>query len=298
MRFLFLTREPRLHSIRRFRAACEKRGYTWDTMDHTKVTLALHPRKPRLYYRGQEVDPTDYNVVIPRIGTSVTETGCAVVRQFEAMGTAVINPSAAILRARDKLRSMQVLSRLDVDIPKSVIVRRAAELDEALELVGGTPCVLKLLQGTQGVGVMLVESREAIESVLQAFWSLGHTILLQEFIAESKGKDVRAFVVGNKVVAAMRREAKLGEFRSNIHRGGLGRVVKLDDETEQAVVSATHAIGLHIAGVDYLESREGPKIIEVNASPGFQGLEQATKADIGIEVVDFAAEFAREGGKL
>jgi ribosomal protein S6--L-glutamate ligase len=264
-------------------------------MDHTKVTIALHPRRPRLYYRGREVDPKEYDVVIPRIGTSVTETGCAVVRQFEAMGVPVVNRSAAILRARDKLRSMQVLSRLDIDIPRSVIIRRAQDLDAGLELVGGTPCVLKLLQGTQGVGVMLVESREAIESVLQAFWSLGHTILLQEFIKESKGKDVRAFVVGNEVVAAMRREARLGEFRSNIHRGGLGRSLRLSDEMVKSVVAATKAIGLHVAGVDYLESKSGPKVIEVNASPGFEGLEQATGADISGAVVEFAAQYAKDG---
>lgn len=295
MRFLVLTRQPRLHSVRRLREACLRRGFEMETMDVTKVAMAMHPRRPRLYYQGQEVDAKQYDVIIPRIGTSVTETGCAVVRQFEAMGLPVLNPSMAILRARDKLRSMQVLSRLDVDIPKSMIIRRVGDLDQALSLVGGVPCVLKLLQGTQGVGVMLVESREAIESVLQAFWSLGHTIMLQEFIAESKGKDVRAFVVGDRVVAAMRRQAKLGEFRSNIHRGGLGRSLTLSPEDEAAAVAAAKAMGLHCAGVDYLESKDGPKIIEVNASPGYQGLEQATKVDIAGHIVDFAAELAREG---
>ncbi len=295
MRFLVLTRQPRLHSVRRLREACEKRGYAFDTMDVTKVGMVMHPRQPRLYYQGKEVDSHQYDVIIPRIGTSVTETGCAVVRQFEAMGLPVINPSMAILRARDKLRSMQVLSRLDVDIPKSMVIRRVGDLDQALSLVGGTPCVLKLLQGTQGVGVMLVESREAIESVLQAFWSLGHTIMLQEFIAESKGKDVRAFVVGDRVVAAMRRQAKIGEFRSNIHRGGLGRSITLSPEEERVVVAAAKAMGLHCAGVDYLESNQGPKIIEINASPGYQGLEQATRADIAGSIVEFAAEYAREG---
>lgn len=295
MRFLFLTRSPALYSIRRFRQACHARGYEVDTLDVTRASLALHPRNPHLFYLGREIGGQDYDVVVPRIGTSVTEIGCAVVRQFEAMGTPVVNPSQAILRARDKMRSLQVLSRLDVDIPRSMIIHRVADLDHALEMVGGVPCVLKLLQGTQGVGVMLAESREAIESVLQAFWSLGHTVMLQEFIAESKGKDVRAFVVGERVVAAMRREAKLGEFRSNIHRGGLGRSVRLTDEQEHSVVQAAKAMGLHMAGVDYLESHEGPKIIEVNASPGFQGLEQATKADIAGAVVDYAADVARGG---
>lgn len=263
-------------------------------MDVTRVAIAMHPRRPRLYYNGHEVDPQRFDVVVPRIGTSVTEVGCSVVRQLEAMGVPVVNPSSGILRARDKLRSMQALSRLDVDIPKSMVIRRAAELDDALDLVGGVPCVLKLLQGTQGVGVMLVESKEAIESVLQAFWSLGHTVLLQEFIKESKGKDVRAFVVGDKVVAAMRREAKLGEFRSNIHRGGLGRNLRLSPEEERVVVQAAKAMGLEVAGVDYLESNQGPKIIEVNSSPGFQGIEQATRADIAGAVIDHAIRMAKE----
>lgn len=268
-----------------------------DTMDVTKAAIVMHPRKPRLYYRGTEVVGSNYDVVIPRIGTSITEEGCAVVRQFEAMGVPILNDSMAILRARDKLRSLQILSRLDVDIPKSMLIRRVGDLDQALDLVGGTPCVLKLLQGTQGVGVMLVESREAIESVLQAFWSLGHTILIQEFIAESKGKDVRAFVVGDRVVAAMRRQAKLGEFRSNIHRGGLGQSVRLSPDEERVVVAAAKAMGLDCAGVDYLESKIGPKIIEVNASPGFQGLEQATGSDIAGAIIEYAkhcAEAPRE----
>ncbi len=265
-----------------------------DTMDVTRVAISMQKRRPRLYYTGLEVDPRRYAAVIPRIGTSVTEIGCSVVRQFEAIGVPVINPSDAILRARDKLQSMQILSGLDIDIPGSVIIRRSSDLDEALELVGGTPCVLKLLQGTQGVGVMLVESREAIDSVLQAFWSLGHTILLQEFIKESKGKDVRAFVVGDKVVAAMRREAKLGEFRSNIHRGGLGRRVQLSPEEERVVVQAAKAMGLGVAGVDYLESKAGPKIIEINSSPGFQGIEQATRADIAGAVIDYVQALTTE----
>jgi ribosomal protein S6--L-glutamate ligase len=291
MRILILTRQPRLHSIRRLRQACDARGVKMETMDVTRVAIAMHPRRPRLYYNGEEVDPKRYDVIIPRIGTSITEVGCSVVRQFEAMGVPIINRSSGILRGRDKLRSMQLLSRLDIDIPKSMIIRRSAELDNALDLVGGVPCVLKLLQGTQGVGVMLVESKEAIESVLQAFWSLGHTLMLQEFIKESKGKDVRALVIGDKVVAAMRREATLGEFRSNIHRGGLGRSIKLSAEEERVVVQATKAMGLGIAGVDYLESHQGPKVLEVNSSPGFEGLEQATRADIAGAIIDFAIQF-------
>lgn len=290
MRFLCLTREPRLHSIQKFREAGNKLGICLETLDVTKAALSLHRGNPLLHYHGETVDATDYDMVIPRIGTSVTEEGLTVVRQFEAMDVPVLNSSAGILRSRDKLRSLQVLSRVDVDIPGTVVIRRTTDLDAALAAVGGTPCVLKLIQGTQGVGVMLVESRESIESVLQAFWSLGHTILLQEFIAESKGKDVRAFVLGDKVVGAMRREAVLGDFRSNIHRGGLGRAIKLNDEETRAVVDATKAMDLRMGGVDFLESDDGPKVIEVNSSPGFKGLEQATKIDIGLEVMRYCKE--------
>lgn len=293
MHFLFLTREPRLYTIKRFVEECRKRGHETSTVDVLKANLVLHQSRPQLYYLGEQVRPSRYDVAIPRIGTSVTEAGCAVVNQLEMMGVPVLNPSQAILRARDKLRSLQALSRLSVDMPKTVVIRRSQDIDHGLRMVGGTPCVLKLLQGTQGIGVMLVESREAIESVLQAFWSLGQVILLQEFIKESKGKDVRAFVVGDKVVAAMRRQAKLGEFRSNIHRGGLGVPIELSADDQLAVIEAAHAMGLQCAGVDYLESRTGPKIIEVNASPGFKGLEQATHSNIAGSIVDYAVEHAR-----
>lgn len=293
MRFLFLTRDPRLYSMRRFRSACQDQGHSFSTMDVTKTNLVLHPNDPHLFYKGDVFDVDSVDVVVPRIGTSVTDFGCAVLHQFEVMDVPCVNPSQAILRARDKLRSLQVLSRCKVDMPRTAVIRSVGDIDAALEQVGGVPCVLKLLMGTQGIGVMLAESREALESILQAFWSLGHIILLQEFIAESKGKDVRAFVVGDRVVAAMRREARLGEFRSNIHRGGLGRPIGLSAEDEKAVIEAAHAMGLQVAGVDYLESSTGPKIIEVNASPGFQGLERATGRDIAAEVVRFAAEHAR-----
>ncbi|MEA3165268.1 MAG: ribosomal protein S6--L-glutamate ligase, partial [Thermoplasmata archaeon] len=226
-----------------------------------------------------------------------TDVGCAVVNQFEVMEVPVINTSRAIQHARDKLLSLQLLTRANVDLPRTAVIRTTEDLDEAIEQVGGIPCVLKLLKGTQGIGVMLAESREGLESILQAFWSLDHIVLLQEFIAESKGKDVRAFVVGDKVVGAMRREAKIGDFRSNIHRGGTGRAVKLSKEVEESVLEATRALGLQVAGVDYLESRDGPKVIEVNASPGFEGLEQATEKDIAGEVVRYAARFAKEARK-
>lgn len=293
MRFLFLTREPRLYSIRRFQQACRAQGHAFATLDVLATNLVLHPQDPQVWHHGDPVLRGDVDVVVPRIGTNVTEVGCTVVHQFECMGVPVVNTSAAILDARDKLHSLQILTRAGVDIPRSAIIRSVDDLDEAIDQVGGIPCVLKLLKGTQGIGVMLAESREGLEAMLQAFWSLGHIVLLQEFIAESKGKDVRAFVVGDRVVGAMRREAKIGEFRSNIHRGGIGRSVRLSKGDEASVLEATRALGLQVAGVDFLESDEGPKVIEVNASPGFQGLEEATGKDIAGEIIRYAAEFAQ-----
>ena len=294
MRFLFLTREPRLYSMRRFHQACRTEGHSFETLDILACNLVLHAKDPQVWCGGEPVGREDVDVVVPRIGTTVTEVGCAVVNQFEVMGVPVVNSARAIQQARDKLLSLQLLTRANVDLPRTAVIRSTADLDEAIEQVGGIPCVLKLLKGTQGIGVMLAESREGLESILQAFWSLDHIVLLQEFIAESKGKDVRAFVVGDKVVGAMRREAKIGEFRSNIHRGGTGKGIKLSKEVEAHVLEATRALGLQVAGVDFLESREGPKVIEVNASPGFQGLEEATGKDIAGEVVRYAAGSAKE----
>jgi ribosomal protein S6--L-glutamate ligase len=294
VRLLFLTREPRLYSVRRFQAACRKQGHDFRTLDVLHANLVFHSREPQVWAGPDPVRRQDVDVVVPRIGTSVTELGCAVVAQFEAMGVPVANRAEAILRARDKLRALQLLTAQGIRIPRTAVIRGIEDVDDAVDLVGGIPCVLKLLKGTQGIGVMLAESREGLEAVLQAFWSLGHTVLLQEFVSESKGRDVRAFIVGDRVVGAMRREAALGEFRSNIHRGGLGRAIQLSEEDQAHVVKAARAMGLDVAGVDYLESNDGPKVIEVNASPGFEGLEQATGLDIAGEVVTYAA---RLGGR-
>jgi len=294
VRLLFVTREPRLHSIRRFQAACQAQGHSFQTLDPMAANLVIQAGHNQVWVGGDPVRAQDVDAVVPRVGTSVTDIGCAVVAQFEAMQVPVVNGSQAILRARAKLRALQTLAGSGIPVPRTTVIRDTLDLDEAIQQVGGLPCVLKLLQGTQGIGVMLAESRDALESVLQAFWSLGHTVLLQEFIEESKGKDVRAFVVGGRVVGAMRREAPVGEFRSNIHRGGVGRPLDLQPADEQTVLRAAELLGLGIAGVDYLESRDGPKIIEVNSSPGFQGLEEATGKDIATEVVRYAAAFAKE----
>lgn len=292
MRLLFVTREPRLHSITRFAQACREQGHGFTTLDPTMANLVIDSGRAQIWAGGDPILARDVDAVVPRIGTSVTDVGCGVVAQFEAMRVPVVNGAMEILRARDKLRALQHLAGNGVPVPRTSVPRDAADLDEAIDQVGGIPCVLKLLQGTQGIGVMLAESRDALQSVMQAFWSLGHTILLQEFVAESKGKDVRAFVVGGRVVGAMRREAPVGEFRSNIHRGGKGTAIQLSQEDERVVLQAARCMGLGVTGVDYLESDDGPKIIEVNASPGFEGLEAATGADVAGAIVAYAATVA------
>ncbi len=255
-------------------------------------SLVMGRKSPRILYNGTYLK--DIDAVIPRIGASITTYGLAVVNHFEMMGVPVVNPSAAIGRSRDKLRSMQLLSRMDVDIPRTFICREREDLEHALEYVGGFPVILKLQQGTQGVGVMIADSYSSAESILDTFYSMGHSILIQQFVKESKGKDVRALVCGDKVVAAMKREAKVGEFRSNIHRGGVGTPVELNAEDAAVCIEAAQAMGLHIAGVDFLDSHEGPKIIEVNSSPGFEGLEKATGMDIAGKMIDYTIEFAEK----
>ena len=289
MRLLFLTRDVRLHSMRRLSEACRQQGHAFRALDVLRAQLVVRTGGALVLEGGEPVGRDDVDAVVPRIGTSVTTVGCALVNQFEVMGLPVLNTSQAILRARDKLRGLQHLARAGVPVPATALVSDLDDLDDALDHVGGLPCVLKLLQGTQGIGVMLAESRETLDSVLQAFWSLGHTVLLQEFVAESRGRDVRAFVVGDDVVAAMRRQARLGEFRSNIHRGGSGRPVQLDDAQRAAALAAARAMGLDIAGVDFLEGHAGPRVIEVNASPGFEGLEAATRIDVAGAIVRHAA---------
>lgn len=293
MKVLALSREPRLYSIRRFTAAARQRGHDLVTGDVTKAFMTLHSQDAQLRIRNHEISRDEIDVVLPRIGASVTEAGCSVLRQIESMGIPVVNPAMAIERSRDKLRALQVLAREDVQIPSTVVVHRLADLPDALDSVGGLPCVLKLLQGTQGVGVMLMETRDALESVLQTLWSLGHTVLLQQFVKESKGRDVRAFVVGDEVVTAMRREAPEGTFRSNIHRGAVGRRIDLTAQEERAVLAAARAMELDICGVDYLESHSGPSILEINSSPGFQGLETATGIDVATPVIEYLEGVAR-----
>jgi ribosomal protein S6--L-glutamate ligase len=286
-----LSRNPKLHSTRRLVEAARALGHRAIVLDTLHCNMVLARERPAMFYRGQEVGPVD--VVIPRIGASITSYGLAVVNQFDMMGVPVLASAIPIARSRDKLRALQLLSRFGLDIPRTAMCRYRDEVAQVVEHVGGLPCIIKLLQGTQGVGVMIASTMDEVQGMLDTFWDLGQEILLQEFVAESKGRDLRALVIGDRVVAAMRRQARTGEFRSNIHRGGKARAALLPREYAEAAVKAARVIGLEVAGVDMLESRNGPKIMEVNSSPGFEALERATRKDIARLYVEHAVELAR-----
>jgi ribosomal protein S6--L-glutamate ligase len=267
MRCLVLSRNASLYSTSRIVLAARARGHEVSVIDPLAFQIVVARSGPSLLLTGgQELPPFD--LVIPRIGASITNTGLAVVRQFDLMGVPVLNGAVAIARSRDKLRALQLLTRRKIDVPITVCGRHPASIEAALSLVGGCPAIVKLQQGTQGIGTMIAETPQAVHSLLETFWAMGQDIVLQEYIRESKGRDVRAIVVGGRVVAAMRRTAKPGEFRSNLHRGGKGRGVHLSTLYRRVAVRATKAMGLEIAGVDMLESKSGPKILEINSWPG------------------------------
>jgi ribosomal protein S6--L-glutamate ligase len=254
-------------------------------VDHTKCDIIIERRKPRLFYKGTEL--TDVDAVIPRIGASVTFYGTAVVRQFEMMKVFTAIESQALVRSRDKLRSLQVLSRAGLNLPKTAFTNYSKESERIINLVGGAPCVLKLLEGTQGVGVVLAENKNAAESVLEAFQGIKARVIVQEFIKEAKGADIRVIVVDGVVIGAMKRQGKEGEFRSNLHRGGSATIVELTDEEENAALKAARVMKLGIAGVDMLQSESGPMILEVNSSPGLEGIEEATGKDIAKSIIRY-----------
>src|SRR3989454_3371800 len=289
-----LSRKKTLYSTRRLMDAAKARGFRTRVIDVLRCSLALESANPRVYHRGKGV--RGIGVAIPRIGASVTAVGLSVVRQLEAMGVPMINSAGAIARSRDKLAALQHLAAAGVRIPRTVLARGGGDVHELVAQVGGLPAILKLIQGTQGVGVMIAHSAAEVESILGTLWDLGQEILLQEFIAESRGRDIRALVVGDRVVGAMRREAPRGEFRSNLHRGGFGSSVQLAADYAEAAVRAAEGIGLDVAGVDLLESNDGPKVVGLDSSPGFEGLERATGLDIAAEIVAFAARVA-EGAR-
>ncbi|MFA0113919.1 30S ribosomal protein S6--L-glutamate ligase [Vibrio sp. 10N.261.46.E11] len=291
MRIAILSRNENLYSTFRLKAAGEARGHQVDVIDTLHCDIDIASNNPKIRYMGEELP--QYDAVIPRIGASITFYGTAVVRQFEMMGTFCINESVAISRSRDKLRSLQLLSRKGIGLPKTGFASRPDKIQDLIKNVGGAPLVIKLLEGTQGIGVVLAETNKAAESVIEAFMGLKANILVQEFIEEANGADIRCFVVGNKVIAAMKRQAGEGEFRSNLHRGGTAQLVKLTKEERATAINAAKIMGLNLCGVDILQSKNGPVVMEVNSSPGLEGIEKAT----GKDVADMIFEFIEKNAK-
>jgi ribosomal protein S6--L-glutamate ligase len=286
VRIAVLSRNPKLHSTSRLVEASRARGHEVEVIDPISCVLMIARKTHKMFHRGREV--RGFDVVIPRIGASITDYGLAVLTHFERENVPSVNPSIAIARSRDKLRALQYLSAHDVGIPRTAMAREPKAIRGAIDAVGGTPVIIKLLQGTQGVGVMLAESPEAVESTLDTLWGLGQNIILQEFITESRGRDVRAIVVGGEMVASMRRYARKGDFRSNLHRGGAGERAELSREYAQAALDAARIMGLGVAGVDMLESDKGPRVVEVNSSPGLRGVEKATGIDVAQRIIAHA----------
>jgi ribosomal protein S6--L-glutamate ligase len=286
MKIAVLSRNPKLYSTKRLVEAGEERGHEVKVIDHLHCDIIMDEEGPSIYYKGEQLEKID--AIIPRIGASVTFYGTAVVRQFEMMKTFSAVDSLAITRSRDKLRSLQILSRSGLGMPRTAFTNRAEKADDyILDHLGKAPVVIKLLEGTQGLGVVLAETKKAAKSVIEAFQGLKARIIMQEFIKEAGGADIRVFVVDGEVVGAMKRQGKEGEFRSNLHRGGSAKVIKLSRAEKAAAIKAAKAMGLGVAGVDMLQSSRGPLILEVNSSPGLEGIEKATEIDIAGKIIQF-----------
>lgn len=285
MNIAILSRDTKLYSTKRLKEAGEARGHKMEIINHMKCVLMVEKKNPMVLYNGRKLDYFD--AIIPRIGASVTFYGAAVVRQFEMMKVFTAIESQALIRSRDKLRSLQILSRAGIGLPKTIFMDYSRETEGVIEAVGGAPVVIKLLEGTQGLGVVLAENKKAAQSVIEAFHGVHARIIVQEFIKEAKGADIRAFVVDGEVVGAMKRQARDGEFRSNLHRGGYAEVVKLSRQETAIAISAAKKMGLGVAGVDMLPSKRGPLIIEVNSSPGLEGIEGATQVDIAAKIIRY-----------
>lgn len=283
MRIIILSRQPSLYSTRRLVEAGKKLGHEMRVVDHLKCNIEIEKKNPKVYYEGAYLENVD--AIIPRIGASVTFYGTAVVRQFEMMKVFSAVESQALVRSRDKLRSLQLLSRAGVGMPKTIFTNFSKNVEHVVDSVGGAPVILKLLEGTQGLGVILAESQNAAGSVMEAFNGLEARIIVQEFIKEAGGADVRAFIVDGEVVGAMKRQGKEGEFRSNLHRGGTANIIELTEEEAHTALVATKAMGLGVAGVDMLQSKNGPLVLEVNSSPGLEGIEKATGTDIAEKII-------------
>ena len=292
MKIAILSRSSSLYSTRRLKEAAVGRGHEVAVVDYLRCYMDITARRPKVLLRGTEIRP---DAIIPRIGATYTFYGTAVVRQFEMADVFTVNSSQAISRSRDKLRSMQLLSRAGVGLPTTGFAHSTQDIDGLLEAVGGPPVVVKLLEGTQGIGVVLAETRKAAESVIGAFRQLDANILVQEFIEEAGGADIRALVVGGKVVAAMKRQGAPGEFRSNLHRGGTSEVIELRPNERATAVRAARTMELNVAGVDLIQSREGPMVLEVNSSPGLEGIESASEVDIADAIIEYIEANAGAG---
>lgn len=285
MKIAILSRRPRLYSTIRLVEAAKQRGHVVKIIDPLRCYMSITSHHPAIHYKGETL--SDYDAVIPRIGASITFYGAAVLRQFEMMGVYSVNPSVAITRARDKLRAIQILSKRGIGLPITGFAHSPDHIEDLITMVGGAPLVIKLLEGTQGVGVVLVETRQAAESVIEAFLNMKAHFIVQEYIKESKGADLRCLVVGGKVIAAMKRQAKPGEFRANLHRGGEASLVKITAEERDMATRSAKIIGLNIAGVDMIRSKRGPLVLEVNSSPGLEGIESASGKDIASTMIQF-----------
>jgi ribosomal protein S6--L-glutamate ligase len=285
MKIVMLAQNPGLYSHRRIVEAAGERGHEIEVINTTRCYMNITSHRPQVIYQGNPV--TGVDAVIPRIGASITPYGAAVVRQFEMMGVWAVNESVAIVRSRDKLRSLQILSKHGIGLPVTAFAHDTRRAEELIDMVGGAPVVIKLLEGAQGVGVVLGETRDSAKSVIQAFGGARVDILVQEYIKEAEGADIRCFVIDGKVVAAMKRQGPEGEFRSNLHRGGKATRIKITPEERSTAVRAARHLGLNVCGVDLLRSNHGPVVMDVNSSPGFEGIEKATSIDIAGKIIDF-----------
>ncbi len=285
MKIAILSQDASLYSTRRLKEAGEKQGHKIRVINYLRCYMNITSRRPSIVYNGKPLE--NFDAIIPRIGTSKTFYGTAVVRQFEVMGVFSTNESQAISRSRDKLRCMQILAKDGVGLPVTGFAHAIQDIDGLIETVGGAPLVIKLLEGTQGIGVVLAETYQAAKSVIEAFRGLDANILVQEYIKEAKGADLRCFVVGGKVIAAMKRQGAEGEFRSNLHRGGKAKKIKLTPEERNTATRAAKAMGLRVAGVDLLRSNNGPVVMEVNSSPGLEGIERTTGVDVAGKIIDY-----------
>ena len=293
MKIALLSRNPKLYSTRRLVEAAKERGHEIRTLDVLRCYMNITSMRPSIHYKGEDL--TGFDAIIPRIGASVTFYGTAVLRQFEMMGVSPLNESVAITRSRDKLRALQLLSRKGIGLPVTGFAHKPDDIEDLIEMVGGAPLVIKLLQGTQGIGVVLAETRKAAESVIESFLGMHISVLVQEFIKEARGSDIRCFVIGDKVVASMKRQGAEGEFRSNIHRGGSASAVKITPEERSTAVRAARTMGLNVCGVDILRTNHGPVVMEVNSSPGLEGIESVTGKDIAGMIIGFMEKNTTSG---